>query len=123
MTKTEIIKYSVIGLIAISLIAISISMLTAFRNKGDNSSYKDVVAAKDESIKILKEQRDMYLPVIEQLNKSIDAHEKKDSVLNELFISNQKKYKANDAKLSDISNRINRISGNNDSLRRAIADL
>src|SRR5205809_8073299 len=80
MTKQEIIKYSVFGVIGIAVIILSISLNTAFKNKGDDH-YKELIKAKDETIKAIEGQREIYKQVIEEKNLELAQHFKNDSIL------------------------------------------
>ena len=122
MLNREKIKYVLLSVAAVACIVVMVSLVMAGRNKS-NVSYREVIEAKDETIKLLKEQRDMYVPVIEKLEASIIEHEKQDSLLNIMYLNNRKNYIINDNKMSAVKSRIERIANNNDSLRAAISAL
>lgn len=80
MTKNDIIKYSIFGVLGIAVIILLISLFTSYRDRG-NDYYKDLIKAKDETIKAIQEQRDIYKEVNERTNQILVEHEKKDSIL------------------------------------------
>lgn len=80
MTKQQIIKYSILGMIAIAAIILMISLLTSYRNKGDDH-YNELIKAKDETIKAIQEQRDIYKQLNAEKDERIEQHFKNDSIL------------------------------------------
>jgi len=80
MDKATKIKYAVLALLAIAVLILGISLITAFKNKGDNH-YKELIKAKDETIKAIQEQRDVYKQVIEEKNSQLAQHYRNDSIL------------------------------------------
>lgn len=90
MTKGDIIKYSVLGVVAIILILL-VWRVFHKANKVDES-YKEIIAAKD-SLIMAKEQ---IIKAREELNKekdkSIALHEKNDSLLRLKTVSIKDKY-------------------------------
>lgn len=81
MDKATKIKYAVLALLAISVLVLGISMITAFKNKGNGDYYKELIQAKDETIKAVQVQRDIYKEVIEDKNRELGQHFKNDSIL------------------------------------------
>lgn len=71
------IKYIIIG---ICVVALLISLFTAFRNKV-NGDYKELIKSKDETIKAIEGQRDIYKQVIAEKNRELEQHFKNDSIL------------------------------------------
>ncbi len=111
---TKEIKVFIIILLALVIgatILIS-NIITSFK-KTNTSGYKELIEAKDETIKAVGMQRDLLLTFIA-------AADKKDSILVEALKSNQPKYKANDKKLQDVIANVNNYT--KDELRRAFAE-
>lgn len=98
MTKQEIIKYSVFGVIAIAVIILCISLFTAYRNRGSDA-YKELIKAKDETIQAVTRERDTERRLKDE---AINELNKKDSLL-------QLKYKTNTVKYEKISSNINSL--------------
>lgn len=78
MTKAQVIKYSLIGLFSIGGLLI---VLTFIKNNRPGIDYKELVKAKDETIKAIQGQRDIYKELNEEKDRQISEHEKKDSIL------------------------------------------
>lgn len=107
MTKQEIIKYSILGVIAIAAVILVISLLTSYRDKGDDH-YKELVKAKDETIQAVIRERDTYR---QWKDDAIDELHKKDSVL-------QLKIKTNTVRYEKIPVTVGNLS--DDELRSAV---
>lgn len=84
MDKKTAIKYSVFGVIAIAVIILFISLMTAYKNKTD-SHYKELIKAKDETIKAISSERDSERQAKDY---AVSELHKKDSIL-------QTRYKTN----------------------------
>lgn len=80
MTKSEIIKYSIITLGTVAGIILLVSLFTAYKNKSDGS-WKEVIKAKDETIKEIRVQRDIYKDRIVEIGEELQQHFKNDSLL------------------------------------------
>lgn len=80
MKKTDIIKYSIFTVIGIAIIILVISLITSYKNKSDDS-YKELIKAKDETIKAIQEQRDILKQLNEEKDLQIEQHFKNDSIL------------------------------------------
>lgn len=106
-------KKIIYGFIILVVILICIMIYFVFKgNKSiDQSSNEKVVAAKDETISILKQ-------LSAQKDQSILEHERNDSLLREQLLGNKTKYISNDNKYESIPAIINALG--KDSLRRAI---
>lgn len=122
MTKQEIKQYSIIGVIALTVIILVISLFTSYRKRGDDS-YKEVIKAKDETIKVLQDQRPIFEKHIEELKVVIAERKRNDSLLIVQINSTKQSIRQVDDKLKNIPARINRVADNNDSLRLLISDL
>lgn len=109
MTKTQIIKYSILGVIGIAVIILAISLITSYRNKGDDS-YKELIKAKDETIQAVIRERDIFR---QWKDDAINELHKKDSVL-------QLKIKTNTVKYEKIPVTVGNLS--DDELRRAVEE-
>lgn len=121
MTKPEIIKYSIIGAVGILLIILIVTLFRA-TNKTDDSLYKELIAAKDETIKAKDELIAEKLNQNIELDKTISELKARDSVLTERYLQNQIIYKKLDAQLKNIPARISAIAGNDDDIRRAFSE-
>lgn len=106
-------KKLIYGFIILVVILICIMIYFVFKgNKSiEQSSNEKVVAAKDETISILKQ-------LSAQKDQSILDHERNDSLLRQQLLNNKPKYIINENKLESIPAIINALS--KDSLRRAI---
>lgn len=80
MTKAEIIKYTIVGVIVISAIVLFVSLITSYKKRADES-YKRELDAKDETIMVIREQRDIYRQLKEERDRQIEQHFKNDSIL------------------------------------------
>lgn len=109
MTKQEIIKYSILGVIAIAAIILVISLLTSYRDKGDDS-YKELIRAKDETIQAVARERDTYR---QWKDDAIQELQTKDSLL-------QIKVKTNTVRYEKIPVTVGNYS--DDELRRAVEE-
>lgn len=109
MTKAQIVKYSIFGVIAIAAIILIISLLTAYKNKSD-SSYKELIKAKDEVIQATIREMNTYR---QWKDEAINELNKKDSML-------QLKYKTNTVRYEKIPVIISNYS--DDELKRAVED-
>ncbi len=108
--ETKIFIVILLALVIAATILIS-NIVTSFK-KTDTGNYKQVIEAKDETIKAVEMQRDILL------NLRVEA-DRKDSLLVEALKNNQPKYKANDKKLQTITTDVN--SYTKDELRREYA--
>lgn len=112
-------KYIFIGCLVVAGIII---FLTFFNKKSDLKYLELAIDAKDETIKVLQEQRPIYEKQINKLYEFIDEHEKKDSLIILQISANKQTIKQVDDKIKNIPNRIAAISNDNNELRRAISD-
>jgi hypothetical protein len=110
MKRTEIIKYSIIAVLGIAVIVLLISLFT---KKKSDDNYKEVIKAKDETIKAIQRERDAYIEIKAE-------YKKQDSLLQLILLENKNKLKANDKKLKDIPVTVTNLS--KEELRRAIIE-
>lgn len=113
-------SHIIIGVLALAAIII---FFTFFNNRSTGIDYKELIKAKDETIKVLQDQRPIFEKHIEELKVLISDYQKNDSLLITQIIANKQTIKQVDERLKNIPARIAAIANNNDSLRRAIADL
>lgn len=119
ITKEEI-KIG-IGVLALVIgIILVISIFTGFHKK-DPPVNEQVIAAKDETIAVLKEQRTHLLEDNQKSDETIRLLEDRDSALQQHYLQNQIIYKQLDAQLKNIPADIARIAHNDDSIRAAFA--
>lgn len=118
MTRADKIKYAVIAGLVLIVVLLLVSL---FSGKGstDNSTYKELIKAKDETIKAIQGERDAYILLTQEKDKSIAVSERKDSVLLQTIINNQAKYTANEKRYQNIPFVVSNWS--KDSLRLAIS--
>lgn len=109
----------VIGVLALAGIII---FFTFFNNKRSRIDYKDLIDAKDETIKVLQQQRPIFEKHIEELKSVIEDHQKTDSILVTKISTNRQTIKQVDDKIKNIPGRIDAFAHNNDSIRAAFAN-
>lgn len=117
MTKSDKIKYGIIGFLAIGVI---ILIIVLFSGKGSNVNQdliKQIIAAKDSVIASQKDNIALHERIIEEKENSNEILQQRDSILNSHYAETEKIYKDINAKINSIPGRIARISSNNDSLR------
>lgn len=120
MNKAQIIKYSLIGLFALGGLLI---VLTFFKKNNTGIDYKELIKAKDETIKAEKDKQAIYEDRIDDLKTFIDDHKRNDSILVTQITANKQTLKQVDERIKNIPAHILSIAGSNDSLRVAIANL
>lgn len=116
MTKTDKIKYTIIGILAITVIILTVSLFSAGKGSGDNY-FKEAMNAKDESIGILKETVKMWDRVYTLSNQREDSLYKRLALLETNLQRSQLIYKSFENRLQNIPARIAAIAGNDDSIR------
>jgi hypothetical protein len=123
MTRPDKIKY---GLIAVLSLIVILLLVKVFRGGGAGDVDKElqmtmqVVRAKDETIKAVQRERDAYVLMNAEKDKSIVAHEQIDSVLRQALIDNQKKYQVNEKKSADVVKHVSDLD--HDALLREITE-
>lgn len=120
MTKAQIIKYSLVGLFALGGLLL---VLTFFKKDNTGIDYKDLIKAKDETIKAEKDKQAIYEDRIDDLKTFIDDHKRNDSILVTQITTNKQTLKQVDERIKNIPARINALADDNAALRRAIAEL
>lgn len=120
MNKAQIIKYILIGLFAIGGLFV---VLTFFKKNNTGIDYKELIKAKDETIKAEHDKQAIYEDRIDDLKTFIDDHKRNDSLLITQITTNKQTLKQVDDKIKNIPARILSLAGNNDSLRVAISNL
>lgn len=122
MTKQTVKGIALIVLILIGMLIIG----KVFKGSGASdvdkelTMSKEVIKAKDETIKAIQGERDAYELVSIEKDKSLAAHEKNDSMYLQTIKNNQPKYTANEKKSTDITKHVNDLD--HDALLREIAD-
>jgi hypothetical protein len=123
MTRLNKIKYGLMA--ALSLIVILL-LVKVFRGSGAGDVDKElqmtmhVVRAKDETIKAVQRERDAYVLMNQEKDRSIAAHEQIDSVLRQALINNQQKYRVNEKKSADVVKHVSDLD--HDALLREISE-
>lgn len=110
MTRKQIIRDVIIGVIAIAAIILIISLATAYKNRVDDS-YKEQLKAKDETIQAVRQERDTYR---KWKDEAIVLLREKDSML-------QTRYKTNTIRYEKIPVTISNYS--DDELRSAVENF
>src|SRR5687768_13689478 len=110
MKKQDIIKYSIIAVLVIAVIVLLVSLFT---KKRSDESYKELIKAKDETIKAIQRERDAYIEIKAE-------YKKQDSLLQLILVENKNKLKVNEKKLKDIPVTVVNLS--KEELRRAIIE-
>lgn len=108
------------GILVFAAIVIA---LTFFFRPQSGIDYKELIEAKDETIRVLQAQRPIYERQIEELRNMISDHKKKDSLLVIQINQTKQSIRNVDERLKNIPANISRIADNNDSLRVAISNL
>lgn len=109
--------------LGVLIIAVIIILITFTNRNMVKSDYKELIKAKDETIKVLQDQRPIFEKHIEELGAVIENHQRTDSILVTKISTNRQSIKTVDEKLKNIPGSINAISGDNDALRRRISEL
>lgn len=106
------------------VILIAILAITSFKGNKPSSSWQDkqaVLAAKDETIQVLKDEREHFIEDLEEKNVIITSLVTRDSVITSNYIQHQIIYPKLYDDLKKIPVRIAAIAGNDDSIRAAFA--
>lgn len=112
MTKSEKIKWGVLAVVAIIIIALLISVLRGTRQR-DDTVFRELIKAKDETILSEKAHR-------ESLEKQAEERHVTDSLLTIAIENNKPKYITNDKKFNDIPAVVRDLT--KDELRRSAID-
>lgn len=122
MTRQDKIKYGLIGLVGILVIVLLFTIFRSLRKEGDADLYKQLLAEKEERIKLKDEIIADKLRDNSRLDKDISAIRIQDSISRATYFKNQSiVYKKIDERLKNIPINIARIAGNDDSIRAAFA--
>lgn len=100
--------------VALIFLGLCVAVLVFFLFR--KRSNEDVVRAKDETIKAIQRERDAYKDMSDRERESIEQHRIKDSILNQIYLDNQKIHEEFEKELKDIPVNIRRIAGNDDSI-------
>lgn len=122
MIKPDTIKYSIIGLGVVTLLLL-ILVITVFRvfRKSEVQLNEKVIKAKDETIKALEQTAEANLQLADVHRLNAIELKKKDSLYILQLQQNQTVYKSLNDRLKNIPIAIQRIAGNDDSIRLAFA--
>jgi hypothetical protein len=121
MKNISLLKWGMLAAVAIAVLAIFFSF---FNKKKGGVDYKELIKAKDETIKVLQDQRPFYEDIILLLNEFIEHHQRQDSILVTKISTNQQTIRTIDEKLKSIPARMAAIAdSSNAAIRRAISDL
>lgn len=80
------------------------------------NSKDEVIKAQDQTIKAIQRERDAYIDISERERENLEQHRIKDSILNQIYLDNQKIHEEFEKELKDIPVNIRRIAGNDDSI-------
>lgn len=94
-------------------------LVILFTRKNSN----ELIAAKDETIKAIQRERDSYIEQKENINADLVRYRERDSILNQLFLQNQKLHEEFEKELKNIPANIKRIADNDDAIRAAFKDF
>lgn len=120
MSKSQIILYSVFGVVAILVIILLFGIFRSLRNNGYDHS--ETIKAKDQTIAVIIEGRVKDSLLNAEKDKRISHLLEVDSIRNINFIQSQNVYKRINDKISSIPDYIKRISNNDDSIKHAFAE-
>lgn len=118
-------QYTFIALVAIVIIGVIILIKVMFSGKGTTNDdlVKQLIAAKDSVIERYKDNIAVHERLIEEKDKGLIALHERDSILNVHYSEAELTYKKLNETIRNIPIRINRISGNADSLRAAFREF
>jgi hypothetical protein len=114
-------KKIIVILSVVTIISIVILLITLFKGSRPVTDHSEVIAAKDETIKAIAGERDAWRTAKEEQKIVFQQQFARDSVLALHYLNNQKIYTQIDEKINSIPAYINRISGNDDSIRAAFS--
>lgn len=100
--------------IALMFLGLCVAVLIFFLFRKNNKD--EVVKAKDETIKAIQRERDAYKDFADSERENLEQHRIKDSLLNQLYLDNQKIHEEFEKELKDIPVNIRRIATNDDSI-------
>jgi hypothetical protein len=118
MTKAQIIKYSVIALVAILLF---ILLFTVFRSlrRSEVATNQKLIEAKDESAQAWEKTAEIAVKLADTHREFAKEIKRQDSIYIVQIQQSQLNYKKLDDRLKNIPLYIQRIANNDDSIRRA----
>jgi hypothetical protein len=118
MTKAQIIKYSVIALVAILLF---ILLFTVFRSlrRTEVATNQKLIEAKDESAQAWEKTAEIAVKLADTHREFAKERQRQDSIYIVQIQQSQLNYKKLDDRLKNIPLYIQRIANNDDSIRRA----
>lgn len=122
MTKADKIKYGLIAGLGIGIIILLVVLFSGRPSGSNEDLINQLIAAKDSVIKKEADKAVLYERLIEEKQRTNEALQNRDSVLNAHYLETEETYKKINETLHNIPNRINRIATNNDSLRRVLAE-
>lgn len=109
--------------LSVLIIAAVIIFFTFFNRKKTGIDYQDLIKAKDETIRVLQEQRPIFERQIEEMKVVIADHKRKDSLLIIQINSTKQSIRNVDERLKNIPARIDALGNDKNAIRRAITDL
>lgn len=121
--KLTMMKIEIKLLLLLTAALISGFMISSVFRKNDSipeSLYKDLVAAKEQTIKAMDVTIKAKESEKEAINEMIEHHYEQDSILLDQFKSNQLKYSANDKKLYQVRSTVPSLS--REELRREFSN-
>lgn len=120
MTKQQIIKYSILGVIAIAGLILIISLVTKKRPGGSTDEFKELYQKLYESEKA---HRETLQGSLDDNRQERDSLFKLSFLATEALSKNRIIHQTIDRKFNDISKEVDALGRNTDSIRRAYADL
>jgi hypothetical protein len=122
LSKSQIILYSIFGVVAILVIILLFGIFRSLRNT-ELYTNDSLIKAKDETISVIIEGRKKDSLLISEKDKNISKLLEIDSIRNVNYIQSQNVYKKINDKISNIPAYIKRISNNDDSINHAFAEV
>lgn len=120
MSKSQIILYSVIGIVGILIVVLLFGIFRSLKNNNTNTN-EAVIKAKDQTIAVIIEGRQKDSLLIVEKDKNISYLLEVDSIRNAQYLQNQNVYNRINEKIRSIPVYVDRIGSNDDSLRAAYA--
>lgn len=114
-------NYLRIGTLALVAIAVIILIVNLFKPgpSAGKDHYEALIAAKNETIKVLQDSRDILQRQAAEYREHARQSDIRDSILIVQYQQNQAKYQSINRQYAQISERISRIANNADSIRAA----
>jgi hypothetical protein len=119
ISKSQIILYSIFGVVAILVIILLFGIFRSLRS--NQFTHEEVIKAKDQTIEAIIKGREKDSLLILEKDKNISRLLEVDSIRSAQYLQSQKVYNKINEKLRSIPAYVDRIGNNDDSLRAAYA--